>query len=338
MSLAGADVPNMMQGKPFMGVTVSKPRRYVYGARSRADDMFEVSRSVFDGRYLYVRHFMPHLPYIQPGVIFDDRKRAFRELRRLNRAGLLDRHAAQMWSRKKPVEELYDLQHDPHELENLAGLDRLASVKDRLASALSTWVLDHRDSGFLPEAEYQIRAAKAGITPFEIVQDPAHFDLRATFVAASQVGDESVPLPALQAGLEHGEAGVRYWSAVALQVRGNEASSAKEPLLRALGDESPAVRIAVAEALFAMGHQPVALKTLGEVLLDDRPYVALQAARALALIGAPAKPLVPVMKRVIDKNRSKPGSPRPYKDFNYASFTGWALETALAECGETVEF
>jgi hypothetical protein len=40
----------------------------------------------------------------------------------------------------------------------------------------------------------------------------------------------------------------------------------------------------------------------------------------------------------IDKNRSQPGSPRPYKDFNYASFTGWALETALAACGETVDF
>ena len=67
---------------------------------------------------------------------------------------------------------------------------------------------------------------------------------------------------------------------------------------------------------------------------DDRPWVALQAARSIANLEANALPLVPTMKRVVDKNRSRPGSRRPYKDFNYASFTGWALETALKNCGE----
>ena len=55
-----------------------------------ADDMFEMSRVVTDGRYFYVRHYMPHLPYIQPGFIFSDEKEAFKELRRLHLNGETD--------------------------------------------------------------------------------------------------------------------------------------------------------------------------------------------------------------------------------------------------------
>lgn len=32
-----------------------------------------------------------------------------------------------------------------------------------------------------------------------------------------------------------------------------------------------------------------------------------------------------------------PGSPRKFKDSNYASFTGWALEWALQELGENIK-
>ena len=249
--------------------------------------------------------------------IFDDRKRSFRELRRLHRAGELNEHAARLWAEQKPVEELYDL-----------------SVKQRLAGELKKWILEHRDSGFLPEAEYQIRAAEAGLTPFDIVQNPQRFDLPATLAAAWHVGDKDISPDALTAGLHHDEAGVRYWSAVALQAQGEAARAANVALLKALEDTSPSVRIAAAEALIATGNAPPALDALAKAVQDDRPWVALQAARALAMAGDAAKPLVPVMKAVIDKNRSAPGSRRPYKDFNYASFTGWALETALAECGE----
>ena len=339
MSLAGAEVPPILQGTPFMGRSIAEPRQFVYGARSRADDMFEVSRSVFDGRYLYVRHFMPHLPYIPPSVIFDDSKSSLRELRRLHLAGELNEQAERMWAPHKPLEELYDLQADPHELQNLARSPELAHRKESLAKKLRGWIMEHRDSGFLPEAEYQIRAAQVGLTPFEIVQNEATFDLAATLQAAWRVGDAAVPPSDLITALQNKEAGVRYWSAVALLAREEADDTTRAALLAALADPSPSVRIAVAEALLHSSEQPsqataAAWNVLGEVVLDDRPWVALQAARALALQGEQAKPLVPVMKQVIEKNRSEPGSRRPYKDFNYASFTGWALETALLACGE----
>lgn len=55
-----------MQGKAFLGETAARPRDYVFGARDRVDEAFDLSRSVRDGRYLYIRNYMPHLSWNQP--------------------------------------------------------------------------------------------------------------------------------------------------------------------------------------------------------------------------------------------------------------------------------
>ena len=78
LNLSGAEVPEYFEGNPIMGPNSYPERGYAFGARDRADDMFEMSRAVTDGRYFYVRHYMPHLPYIQPGFIFSDEKEAFK--------------------------------------------------------------------------------------------------------------------------------------------------------------------------------------------------------------------------------------------------------------------
>lgn len=337
LSLAGADVAAPLQGTPFMGTNVAPERQFVFGARSRADDMFEVSRSVFDGRFLYVKHFLPHLPYMQESVIFDDRKSSFRELRRLFLSGQLNQEAHRLWVAQKPREELYDLRSDPHELRNLAASVSHEAVKQSLQTELQRWILAHRDSGLLPESEYQIRASTTGTTPYDVVQDQDQFDLAATLQAAWYVGDQAVGLHELLSGLKHSEAGVRYWSAVALYAR-EDLDQAITQLSESLSDSSPAVRTAVAESVLRSQHtvalHELALQALSELVSDERPWVALQAARALALQGKRARTLVPIMKQVVERNRSQPGARRPYKDFNYASFTGWALETALLACGE----
>ena len=335
LRMAGVEVPRLLQGTPFLGAQTLAARKYVYGARSRADDMFEVSRSVFDGQFLYVRHFLPHVPYVQRSVIFDDRKSAFRELRRLHLKGDLDEHAARMWVDRKPVEELYDLDADPHELSNLAESEYHQEVKERLQQVLVRWILSHRDSGFLPESEYQRRAMASGTTPMDVVHDPS-FDLTAVVDTAWMVGDPNVSPDDLAIGLEHQEAGVRYWSAIGLLAHPGELTTrAREGLERCLNDDSPSVRISAAEALVTKGGSTLmAEKELSELVEHQQIWVALEAASCLARLGPRAKPLVDAMKRTIEKNRSEPGSRRPYKDFNYASFTGWALEAALLACGE----
>jgi hypothetical protein len=46
-----------------------------------------------------------------------------------------------------PAEELYDLQNDPHEIDNLATSSRHATVLNRLRSVLEKWIEETGDQG-----------------------------------------------------------------------------------------------------------------------------------------------------------------------------------------------
>jgi arylsulfatase A-like enzyme len=332
LNLAGARIPLHMQGAAFLGAQTPPARKYVFGARSRADDMFEVSRAIRDDRYIYIRHYMPHLPYIQPGQIFSDVKWSFKVLRKLHREGKLNPEAEFLWRPTKPIEELYDLQTDPYEIDNLAQSPRHRAIRLRLAARLRQWALETRDAGFLQEAEMHRRGAESTI--YEMAQDPIQYDLARVHAAAELVGNERAPVSELTGKLKDQDSGVRYWAATALLARGADAEPAADALAEALADESPSVQVAAAEALCALDRSQPALPVLAKCVDDARVTVALHAARTIQMIGSDAKPLVPVMRRVIKKYAAPPGSPRPWKDFNYAAFITWALEVALQNCAQ----
>ena len=49
-------------GAAVSGKYTTKPRKYLFGYRGRMDERVDVVRSVTDGRYVYVRNFMPEKP------------------------------------------------------------------------------------------------------------------------------------------------------------------------------------------------------------------------------------------------------------------------------------
>jgi N-sulfoglucosamine sulfohydrolase len=53
----------------------------------------------------------------------------------------------------KPFEELFDVEADPHEEHNLAGLPEYADEQERLSDALDSWLAKVGDLGRLPERE-----------------------------------------------------------------------------------------------------------------------------------------------------------------------------------------
>jgi len=124
-----------MQGHAFLGRDVTPPRQYVYGASSRVDEVYEMSRSVRDKQYKYIRHFMPHLSYVQPSE-YPDRAEIMQEFRRLVKAGTLIGPQQALWEPTKPVEELYDTQADPHEMRNLALMSTHRETLERLRGEL----------------------------------------------------------------------------------------------------------------------------------------------------------------------------------------------------------
>ncbi|MEL6191693.1 MAG: sulfatase-like hydrolase/transferase [Bacteroidota bacterium] len=332
LSLAGVEQPEHMQGQVFLGKKAGQAREYVFGARDRADDMFEMSRAVFDGKYLYIRHFMPHLPPIQDGFIYSDRKDAFRYLRRAKNQGILNEEQQKLWE-PKPLEELYDLENDPQELTNLIEDAQYKDDINRLSYQLSEWMMRENDLGLLPEAEYMIRAE--GSTPYELAKTGS-FNSEEVYYAAARVG--KADKQELDEMLKSSDSGVRYWAVIGLMqldLPVQELKSILRPIV--IQDASPSVQIQAAEALGHKIQDKAVLECLLKWVEDERPQVALQAARAILLIGENARPLISNLYPVLDKNLGEPGAKLKYKDFNFAAFTSWALEWALAEMGEDIQ-
>lgn len=332
LSLAGAEVPAYLEGKPFLGQNIQSKRQYAFGARDRADDMVEMSRSVTDGRFIYIRHFMPHLPYIQEGFIYSNEKEAYKILRKLHQEGKTNAEQEKLWN-PKPIEELYDLQADPSETHNLASDPGFSKIKANLKNELHSWMVAHKDLGLLAEPEYMIRGTQS--SPYEYARNSGQYQVDKILEAAEMVGtaDEKE----FFVKLKDQESGVRYWAIMGLRQLPHADKNTLNALEKALTDESPSVQIIAAESLCHFGKPQKAIPVLGKWVQDDRPWLALQAARNILLVGNDAKPLVPQMKKVLQKNLAEPGGKRKYKDANFASFTSWALEWALQEMGEKVK-
>ncbi|MBN1895128.1 sulfatase-like hydrolase/transferase [bacterium] len=329
LSLAGVTVPPSMQGLPFLGTDVKQGAGVVFGSRDRADDVYDLSRTVRDRRYRYIRNYMPHLPYIQDALIFSEEKTSFRELRRIRKQGLLPAAGEAMFA-PKPIEELYDLEQDPEERINLAASPEHRGVLERFRSLLRDHILGIRDTGFLHESEMMIRSG--GGSPYDMAADPARYDLPRILDAAEKTGDASIPIVDLTGALRDTDSGVRFWAVQALIARGGEMQSAAPALLETLADPSPCVRIACAEALCRIGKCEKALPVLAAALEDDRPWVALQAATAVRLTGEKATPILPVVKKVLAGCLGTASG--RYRNWSYPMFIGFALDQVLIHCGE----
>lgn len=319
LSLAALPIPSHMQGWAFLGDKAAKPRQYIFGASSRVDEAYELSRCVRDKRYKYIRNYMPHLPYAQLSA-WPDQGPVIKELRHLAAEGKLPGPQKLFMKPTKPIEELYDTQTDPHEIHNLVDSPRHRHILQRMRQVQRKWLADMYDLGFLPEAEMHIRAE--GKTPYEIARQVRQYPQQRILAAAELVGKGPENLPKLIRLLEDYDSAVRYWAAVALGALGPEAAPAAEALTEALADPQPNVRFAAAGALCTLDHCKDALPVLAKGLQDSRPYVILHAARELQSIGDRACPVIPAIEKA--KRQAAGGL--------YEMFIRWALEGALRNC------
>ncbi len=321
LSLAGLPMPKQMQGVPFAGPAAGKPRKFVFGARDRVDEAFDLSRSVRDGRWLYIRNFMPHLSWMPPER-FSDGSTMRREFKRLAAESRLGADQLTYAAPRKPIEELYDSETDPHQVKNLAALPKHRATLEKMRRALREWLLTTRDAGFLTEPQMRERIG-ADSTPFAVAKDPKKYPLVRLLDAADLVGRPGV-VPKQEKLLSDPDDGVRYWAAVGLHAAGKDAAPARDALRAALKDTSAVVRIEAAVALVQLGETEAGLRVLENDLRSEHGDVALHAARALELLGEAARPAVPAMRAVLD------GADR--KTFGeYGLFLRFSLEAALEQ-------
>lgn len=152
MSLIGIQPPDYMDGKAFAGAFEEPPRQYIYGSADRFDECTDMQRSVLDGRFVYIKNFMPELPLIYRNK-YREQISMNKHLIELDSLEMLKGDAAYIFMKSKPVEELYDLESDPHEVHNLATDSRYSQKLKELRAQLKQWQTAIGDKGFTPEHE-----------------------------------------------------------------------------------------------------------------------------------------------------------------------------------------
>ncbi|MHC4354502.1 MAG: sulfatase family protein, partial [Planctomycetota bacterium] len=103
MNLAGLEIPEYMQGQPFAGPNPPAPREYVFGARDRMDERYDIIRSVRDKRYRYIRNYEPLKTYYQY-MNTPEKGATMKEIRRVHAAGKLPLAARLFMAERKAVE------------------------------------------------------------------------------------------------------------------------------------------------------------------------------------------------------------------------------------------
>lgn len=162
LSMAGIATPKQMHGVPFLGAHAGRERKYVHACRDRMDETSDTIRAVRDARFKYIRNYHPELPYAQ-SIQYMDEMPMLKEMRRLNAEGKLTGPQTLWFAPRKPEEELYDCETDPHEIRNLVADARYASKLKELRAEHEAWKRRYPDLGLLPEPELLERMRPGGV-------------------------------------------------------------------------------------------------------------------------------------------------------------------------------
>ncbi|MDA7916246.1 sulfatase-like hydrolase/transferase [Verrucomicrobia bacterium] len=302
LSLAGLKPQDYMQGVPFLGQATASPREYVYGARDRMDERYDIIRMVRDNRFKYIRNYEPLKTWYQY-MNTPEKGSLMKELRIMHEAGKLNEVQSRCFGATKQVEELYDTQADPHEINNIADDPKFQDVLKRMRAAHLKWVKDTRDLGLIPEPVLIEKQKEVG-NQYEILRRPGA-EAAANRIAdiADLASQTDASVKKLARGLNDKEASVRYWAAVGL---GNRAPASRPhigKLHKMLKDTSSVNRTAAARALCRLGEPKDALPLLVKEIENGAQWERLHASIVLDEIDDQALPVMADMKRFLEPRK-----------------------------------
>ncbi len=312
LSLAGIEPPEWMQGHAFAGPHQTSPQPYLFGERGRMDERMDLVRSVTDGRYVYLRNFMPHVSQAQR-VAYQFETPTTRVWYNLFAAGKTTAAQSLFWQVPKAVEELYDLETDRDEVRNLATVAEHQATLEKLRAALRQHLAEVRDVSFLPEIELHTRDPQKA--PYDLARDRYPFAMLLS-VAELASNLQTPAVEELRSSLADQDSAVRYWAALGILMRGKDGvASHLGELEAALKDSSLAVQIVAAQALAEYGDDAArsrALAVLGRLAVpkDHGVLVAMSALTAIEALGPKAASLHAQIARI------NPNGPMPDKRYS----------------------
>lgn len=248
LNLAGIDVPEYIDGKPFLGPKLSmdevNKRDETFGYADRFDEKYDLIRTLRKGRFKYHRNFHSFYP---DGLQNNYRYKmlAYEEWRKLFNNGKLNGVQRQFFE-PRPVEALYDVESDPHEVKNLAGDPKYKMILEDLRGRLFAKMKALPDSSLYPES-YLVK---------NMVQQPVAFSKNHRAEIGALLDTANLALlsfeearPKLVAALQSENAHQRQWALTVCANFGQEAKALVPQAKTALKDEDLLVRMRAAEFL-----------------------------------------------------------------------------------------
>ncbi len=156
LELAGLSFEKSITGKSFSnsikGIEDQNKREYVFAERGwhagplTRTDGFDLSRSVTSERYHYIYNALPKQEFAQVDMV---KTEAWQEVVKANSENRLSGLIQNFYFYKeRAVFELYDLQNDPYELNNLSGQKEYQEIEKTLRDEMEKKMLIDHD--FLP--------------------------------------------------------------------------------------------------------------------------------------------------------------------------------------------
>ena len=301
LSLAGIEIPDYMQGSAFLGEQKTEDPEYAFLYRGRMDERMDMSRVMRDKRFRYIRNYMPWRPALQK-LEYLWRAPSMMSWEKAYRAGECNEVQARFFE-PRPAEELYDVDADPWEVNNLAENPEYAGTLARMRRALDRKMKETRDSGFLSEGQLINRAQGTTIYDYMRGNEFREEDIQAAANLSASASTEDIDK--LISLLTDQDNAVRYWGAAGilrLGITSRQVLAALEPLA---GDQCLDVRTLAAEILYRAGKTDKALAIIRGVLQKGNVMEVVYALNALDYMDQGIK-LKDDVYRVFKDNEENP--------------------------------
>lgn len=157
LALAGIEIPKYIQGLDFLSKDYD--RSYVFSMRDRRDETVDRIRAVRSQKFKYIKNYYPDRPFTQYNVYKEMNYPVLPLMHVMFEEGKLNDTQKTFMDLSRPTEELYDLEQDPFEINNLAENPDYIQELKKLRNSLNHWVKKY-DLGSYPENQEEIDAAQ----------------------------------------------------------------------------------------------------------------------------------------------------------------------------------
>jgi len=250
LELAGVEIPESLNGTPFISTKQLVDKDYVFGTSDRVDEAYEMARTVRTKKFRYVRNFLPYTPLLQPNF-YSDKSEIMKELSRFKDNSDLTLAQQTLFQPKRQPEELYDVENDPNEINNLAADPKYKQILEEMRTKLRHEILTSFDTGLMPEPEMTRLAQNS--TPFEITRNQEIFPIQDILDACDLIIKPNVTTDEILQKLKHKNGFVRYWAIVSVESLENYLPEILKQLEKMVNDDFSTVQIEAAKTLIKAG-------------------------------------------------------------------------------------